>query len=73
MIKLALIIMVEFYIKNILNCFQCMKKERKKEGKINRNKSFDKEKFFPLNAQESVAFKFRLQQFKKWFEQEFSE
>ena len=46
--------------------------ENNKKGQLIR-RSREKEKSDPLNAQESVTFKSRLQQFKKWFDQEFSE
>lgn len=49
-----------------------MHKDRKDNGKLIR-RSFKKEKSDPLNAQESVTLKSRLQQFKQWFDQEFSE
>jgi hypothetical protein len=46
--------------------------ENNKKGQLIR-RSREKEKSDPLNAQESVTFKSRLQQFKKWFDREFSE
>jgi deoxycytidylate deaminase len=44
-----------------------MHEDRKKESKLIR-KSFEKEKLLPLNAQESLVLKFRLQKFKDWFQ-----
>lgn len=41
--------------------------DRKKESKLIR-RSFEKEKLLPLNAQELLVLKFRLQKFKTWFQ-----
>lgn len=45
-----------------------MHQDRKQDSKLIR-KSFEKEKLFPLNAQDSSVLKFRLQKFKTWFEE----